>query len=800
MNQVNNQAINLDQFLETNLNTDQKQAVVPHKGILLVRAGAGSGKTRVITARIANLIQNHSVEPTEIIALTFTNKAAQEMRERVKQFLDNSSALPFVGTFHSYCLRFLKINSNLLPFSNFSILDDSDQLKIAKDIINQTQTAKKVTPYQLLSLISNIKNNFSFDNKYLDSVQPFFRELYQFYETKKNTAHCLDFDDLLVWTVKILHNCPDIRTNTQRFTKHILVDEYQDTNKIQHTLLKLLSLEDDKFSLDSLCVVGDEDQSIYSWRGAIVSNILNFNRDFENAKIITIEQNYRSVQPILETANSIIENNKLRNPKNLSSTKKAENRVQILECNSSKQEAEIIAQFLKQPNDQIKLKNTAILYRSHFQSRNIEEAFMRHSIPYQIIGGIQFYNRQEIKDIFAYLRLIVNPYDRVALSRAINTPTRGLGPKFEEIFNSIWDQQPFLDFRQVGKKLLDESAASGLKAQSFINFLDIFEELTPTSKASFAIETILKKTHYYNYIDSLEDNKENSQARKDNIKELINSVTYLEQTNDQNLEQFLQEVSLLQDQMHDKSQSSDCVKLMTLHAAKGLEFDTVIIIGCEEGILPSTRSFEQIESIEEERRLLYVGITRARERLLTTYTRYRFTYGQATDQRPSRFLAEFPSKVVNTYDARFWQEAQVKAHFNSWLNNTKQITQTLEPSRQLNHTSFSTTKINGKINSRITQEQAIQASSTNRSVTIKNGSLENNYLSGKNYSQNLNNTNLGNQNLNSKNLSNWRLYQTVQHENFGLGVIQNIETKKDKIYLSIRFNAGLKKIESSFIK
>lgn len=721
------------------LNDQQKQAVIPKNGILLVIAGAGSGKTRVITSRITELITTHNIPSYSIVALTFTNKAANEMKERINKLIGNYSSTPYIGTFHSYCLRILKINSHLLPFSQFSLIDDNDQEKIIKNILNKFGLNKKISIKQVLSFISRIKNECLTKaevNEFLQS-DPILRELYNSYELEKKVSHCLDFDDLLIKTYEIFKNNENFKINFQKNIRHILVDEYQDTNKIQHALLKEMSQNENLFNIDSLCVVGDEDQSIYSWRGANVSNIVNFNKDFPQAKLITIEQNYRSVQPILEVANHIIKNNLYRNEKKLWSEKNAKDRIRVIACSSGYQEGDALANLLKQFTKNNSLNNCAVLYRSHFQSRAIEEAFIRHSIPYRIMGGIQFYDRQEIKDILAYLKLLINPYDRIALSRAINCPTRGLGNKFEELFFLNWEKNPFMDFLSIAKLLINGQELTASKKSSLNLFIQTFDTIEPTDKTSNVINTIIKRISYFNYLAETYE-KEEADIKKDNIKELLNGILYFEEKNpESNLEIFLQEVALLQELSNTQQEEKNFVKLMTLHAAKGLEFELVMLCGLEENVLPSGHSIYAPESLEEERRLLYVGITRAKENLLITYTRYRYTWGQMTEQRPSRFINELPKEHIQIQDCSNWQSNNYLAYFYEWLSQKK---------KQIDNINF---------------------------------------LPG----------------IEEKNDQNWKINQKIIHSKFGIGIIEKIEKKPlEKTYLTIKFEYETKKLDAQFVQ
>lgn len=734
-------------FLAESLNEKQKSVVEPKNDILAVCAGAGSGKTRIITARIANLIINHNVLPENILALTFTNKAAKEMKERVAKFLPNQVKLPFVGTFHSYCLKTLKSNPNLIKFPQFSLLDESDKDKLIKAIIKKLNLSKNFSSKSISAAISRAKNE-STSFKQLQLIcqeDPILSNFINSYESEKAKSFCLDFDDLLLHTIELFNN-PEFQEKFQNNIKHVLVDEYQDTNIIQHELLKKMCLQNKKFALDSLCVVGDEDQSIYSWRGANVDNIINFSKDFLDCKSITVEQNYRSVKPILDAANSVIKYNNYRNAKKLWSDKEAKDRIRILGCSSPNQEGRAISYFLKELQNKENLNSCAILYRSHYQSRLLEEALIKESIPYKIVGGIQFYERQEIKDLLAYLKLIINPQDRVAFSRVINIPQRGLGDKFEELFYEHWDSEPFFNFKEVCIKLIYNKLINLNKSLKLKEFLEAFDNFSAQDKTSTILKSILEKTKYKEFLDNKFE-KDEAKAKRENVKEFIDSICYFESQENKNLEEFLEEVALLQELQQNKSSNSNLVSLMTFHAAKGLEFDNIIIAGLEEGVLPSSRSMFESDNVEEERRLFYVGITRARERVLLTHSSYRFTYGQMMDQRPSRFIDELDANFIQQDKSNYWDIEQTQEYFNNWLEGK-----------------------NSKITFDISDLPKPSYLKENKK-TIKQKS----------------------------NSSNWRQYQTVKHSKFGVGVIQQIEEKSDKIFLTIRFSSGIKKLDSSFI-
>ncbi len=642
-----------NQFLNQNLNESQLKAVKQKEGSLLVIAGAGSGKTRVITSRIANLILNETVTSSSIIALTFTNKAAQEMRHRIISWLGEED-VPFIGTFHSFCLRLLKKYSHLTEIPNFSILDDDDQAKMIQAILQRNPTNKKISTQQISYQISVIKNDLALSEKTnIYSENKLLQEIYLAYEKERKANKSLDFDDLIIETIKLLKNNNEFREQLQQRTQHLLVDEYQDTSKIQHLLLKQIAQKDNKLGIKSLCVVGDEDQSIYSWRGANVENIVNFTKDFPNTNIVKIEQNYRSVNPILEVANKLIENNKNRNTKKLWSQRKANNRVTAITCISEYKEAEMVCQAAKAFTKKKSINTIAVLYRAHYQSRSIEEALIRNSIAYKIIGGIQFYERKEIKDLFAYMKLAVNPFDKVSFFRVINCPTRGLGQVFEEDFYNKWNSQTFFGFDQVAKELIEEKTLTKTKEESLKTFLKIIECLDKNSKPSDVIDYIITQTGYFKYLQENFDQQE-AEAKISNVKELIRAAHYFYEQGITTIVGFLDELALMQQKMLEKENDETKIQLMTMHSAKGLEFDTVIIVGIEENILPSSRSLNEEKNLEEERRLFYVGITRAKDYLILSNSQQRNSFGQTSMQICSRFFEEIPANLLNKQNAVTW--------------------------------------------------------------------------------------------------------------------------------------------------
>jgi DNA helicase-2/ATP-dependent DNA helicase PcrA len=729
-----------------NLNPHQEQAVMHGKGPLLVISGAGSGKTRVITSRIARLLEQ-GAHPSQIIALTFTNKAAREMLERIQKMLGaNYSELPFIGTFHSYCLRLLKTNSHLLEHPFITLLDQDDQEKLIKDIASRYSNDKKINVKQILHQISQLKNSGQpLSSLTTAHAKASILQIYQIYEEEKSTSRSLDFDDLLLHACKLFTN-QQFKRRFQSSICHVLVDEYQDTNAVQHMLLKHMTLDSNKqCAIESVCAVGDEDQSIYSWRGATVANMLDFAQDFPSTTIIKIEQNYRSAQPILQTANHVISFNTGRNPKNLWSTRTGTERVKVIRCNSEYQEADGVVQFIKNYKRKYPARSVAVLYRSHFQSRAIEEALVRQSISYSMIGGVQFYERKEIKDILAYLRLVINPYDRVSWSRILNVPARGLGAKFEELWNSIWLQEPLCTFTEIANILKTRKLVTGQKLSAMQTLVDIFTGINPITQPSIVIEDLINRTDYIAYLYQEYDTQD-AQARAQNVKEFIAAVKYIEQSRTLSIEQLLYEITLMQEQSATQEKELPTVTLMTIHAAKGLEFDAIMLIGLEEGILPSTRARTDDNAIEEERRLLYVGITRAKEHLLMTHSRYRYTYGVMAEQIPSRFIEELPAHSVQSADGLYWNGSSFDHFIQEWMMRS-------EHNRTQNIT-FSTP----------VSPQNLSTQASSPTTTIKTGSK-------------------------------------VRHRLFGMGTVQEIEERADsKKYAIVLFSSGLKKVDCAFLE
>lgn len=778
-----------DNFIATALNPAQREAVTHHNGASLVIAGAGSGKTRVITARISHLMLQRRIPASAIVALTFTNKAAHEMKQRIAQFLPPAHPLPFIGTFHAYCVRFLKKYGYTIDLPVFSILDTEDQKKIINDALKRSVLHKQITYRTALYHISNIKQQTLPIGPVPGYEQ--LQEIYHYYEREKRAAKCLDFDDLLIETVEILKKNPTICNEQINTIRHLLIDEYQDTNAIQHTLLNLLSLQKKQLIIDSICAVGDEDQSIYSWRGATVASMLSFSVTYPDTKIIKIEQNYRSVEPILTLANTIITHNTQRTPKKLWSEKKAYDRIRIISCNTEYQESEFIATYIEAARTTIKLSDIAILYRTHVQSRTIEELLVKLSIPYKIIGGLQFYERREIKDLIAYLRIINNPFDRNALMRILNTPTRGLGVKCEELLQTLWINEPFENIITSLQSLTtEEIGLSRTQKQSITNLIEILQSISPEDTPASALEKIISTTNYIGFIKE-EYEFDDADTRIDNIYELIDAATHFGKEQGNTIDLFLKEVGLMQDAINQNTTEQDAVLLMTIHAAKGLEFHTVIICGLEEGIMPTTRALQNPNDIEEERRLLYVAITRARERLLITYARNRYTYGTMTTQLPSRFIDEMTPYNKNIQNCGYLNRSQLYAYCAQWLE-IPTITMTPHNHPIIKNQHMGSFAVKKPIKT-IPHHQPTPSSSPN---TFSPSPLMDKKRALIEQLKHYTATTSSHSTTNNE----WQTGKRVRHATYGIGTIQSTEHRGESLFLTIQFINGIKKIKSSFVQ
>ncbi len=630
------------------LNAAQAEAAQTISGPLLILAGAGSGKTKTLTHCIAYLIANESIKPSEILAVTFTNKAAREMRERLGALLgqnaNNRNFMPWMGTFHGICVRMLRLDGKTINVgSNFVIYDEDDRQGLVKQAMKQLSIGdSEIKAKSASAAISSAKNEMVGPDEYETTAQfPYQKniaKIYKRYEELRKKAGALDFDDLLLEVVRLLRDNKDVCKKWQTFFKHILVDEYQDTNAAQYNIIKLLVNKD-----KNICVVGDDWQSIYSWRGADFTNILNFERDFKGAKVIKLEQNYRSTGNILDAASNVIAKNTQRTDKKLWTAEGPGNPVQVHELFDESEEANLVASRISShvAIGARKFGDFAVLYRTNAQSYTLERAFIQLRVPYQIIGGVRFYDRKEIKDVIAYLRLVYQPQDRMSFSRIANVPTRGIGATSLEKF-FLWQASSGMDIIEALANLDQTSIITTKAKQAMANLgqkLKLVSSMLDTASPTELIEKLLSLTGYREYIA---DGSPQAEDREANIGSLLSDAQ-----NFASLPDFLEEVALMSSA--DTSSSEQKVTLMTLHAAKGLEFPVVFIVGVEEGILPHARVYEAgISELEEERRLMYVGMTRAREELHLTYTQSRMQFGQRSYNQVSRFLAEIGNQATVT--------------------------------------------------------------------------------------------------------------------------------------------------------
>lgn len=633
------------------LNPQQAEAVINTEGPMLIMAGAGSGKTKVLTCRVANLLQK-GVRPYRILAITFTNKAAAEMRERVNNMSGPAAKDVWLFTFHAFCARFLRMEIDKLPGygGNFAIYDTADSQNLIKQILKEMNLDdKRFQPSGILSRISNAKNALqdaaAFARQAGDFYEQKVADIYSRYEQKLQLNNALDFDDLLMLSIKLLQENKEVREKYQDRFDYLLVDEYQDTNHAQYLLTKFLAAKH-----RNICVVGDADQSIYGWRGADIQNILDFEKDYPDAKVIKLEQNYRSTQIILDAANAVIENNTGRKPKNLWTENKSGADIIYFQAVDERDEARFVIEQLQnlQRTENKKLGDMAILYRTNTQSRIFEEMLIKSGISYNMVGGLKFYERKEIKDIIAYLRVIFNPADSLSLLRIINVPKRGIGDA------SLAKIQAYAAANNVSlfEAVSNAAAIDGLSSR-FVSKLDdlagiIFELMNLASEAPVEdlIDRVLRDT---GYLEELENERTpQAQSRIDNLHELISvAQEFAASEEENNLENFLAHVALVSD-IDDTELGEDAITLMTLHSSKGLEFPVVFLVGMEEGLFPHARTLMDETEIEEERRLCYVGITRAKEKLFLSSTKMRTIYGNTVTYPPSRFLQEIPAHLVKT--------------------------------------------------------------------------------------------------------------------------------------------------------
>ncbi|MFF7283880.1 DNA helicase PcrA [Streptomyces griseorubiginosus] len=656
------------------LNENQRAAVVHSGTPLLIVAGAGSGKTRVLTHRIAHLLGERRVHPGQILAITFTNKAAGEMKERVEQLVGPRANAMWVMTFHSACVRILRRESKKLGFtSSFSIYDAADSKRLMALVCRDLDLdPKKFPPKSFSAKISNLKNELideeDFAAQAADGFEKTLAQAYALYQSRLREANALDFDDLIMTTVNLLRAFPDVAEHYRRRFRHVLVDEYQDTNHAQYALVRELvgtsehpvDVPPSEHDLPpaELCVVGDADQSIYAFRGATIRNILQFEEDYPDATTILLEQNYRSTQTILTAANAVIERNESRRPKNLWTNAGAGARITGYVADTEHDEAQFVADEIDRLTDagDVKAGDVAVFYRTNAQSRVFEEVFIRVGLPYKVVGGVRFYERKEVRDVLAYLRVLANPEDSVPLRRILNVPKRGIGDRAEAMIDAL-SQREKISFPQALKRV-DEAYGMAARSTNAVKRFNVLMEELRTIVESGAgpatvLEAVLERTGYLAELQASTDPQD--ETRIENLQELAAVALEFEQESGEgeetgSLSDFLERVALVadSDQIPDEDEDgSGVITLMTLHTAKGLEFPVVFLTGMEDGVFPHMRALGQTKELEEERRLAYVGITRARERLYLTRSSLRSAWGQPSYNPPSRFLEEIPAQHVD---------------------------------------------------------------------------------------------------------------------------------------------------------
>ena len=637
------------------LNNKQYEAVTNTEGPCLVIAGAGSGKTKVLTHKIAYLMSNNNVLPWNILAITFTNKAAKEMKERIELLVGDAAKDMWIGTFHSICVRILRKFIDRIGFdSSFIIFDTSDQKTMIKQILKDLQLDEKLfSDRAVISEISNAKNEMLEPDSYSVKAHGDFRkeriaEVYERYQKRLKENNAIDFDDIINYTIKIFMENPDVLEYYSNKFRYILIDEYQDTNKSQFTLITLLASK-----YGNITAVGDNDQGIYSFRGADISNILNFERDFPGTKIIKLEQNYRCTGNILKVANAVIKNNEVKYDKKLWTENEIGNLPKIFSADNEYDEGRYVAEQIEHliREEKYKYSDFAVLYRMNTQSRAIEDILRREAIPYKMVGGLKFYERKEIKDIISYLRLAQNPSDNLSLTRVINEPKRGIGKTSLDQVEQLANHNEVSMYEVIKDANLYGLNRVYLKSREFVDLIEDARAKKDTMSVSEFIQYMLKKS---GYIKALEDEKTiEAENRLENLEEFLTVAMEFEKEEAENtLQDFLEGMTLSSD-IDNVEEAEDSVTLMTLHSAKGLEFPVVFLVGMEEGIFPGFRSIGEPEAIEEERRLCYVGVTRARENLFLTCSKMRTVFGSTSCNAPSRFLEEIPQELLDGYEDSF---------------------------------------------------------------------------------------------------------------------------------------------------
>ena len=766
------------------LNDKQYEAVVNTEGPCLVIAGAGSGKTKVLTHKIAYLIGEKGAKPWDILAITFTNKAANEMKERIANLVGDDAKDIWMGTFHSICVRILRRFIDRIGFdSSFIIFDTSDQRTLVKNCMKDLAIDDKLfNDRSVLSEISNAKNEMLEPEQYTARANSDFRKekiatVYELYQKRLKENNAIDFDDIINYTIKILMENPDVLEYYANKFKYVLVDEYQDTNKAQFTLVTLLASKN-----GNITVVGDNDQGIYSFRGADISNILNFERDFPGTKIIKLEQNYRCTGNILKAANSVIKNNEVKYKKELWTQNEEGNLPKVYQADNEYDEATYIVteiEHLKR-EEYYKYSDFAILYRMNTQSRAIEDILRRENVPYKIVGGLKFYERKEIKDIIAYLRLIQNSADNLSLKRIINEPKRGIGKTSLEKIEALAEQNETSMYEVI--KHADQYGLNRvfLNSREFVNVIEELKDKKDELVISELIKTTLKKTGYTKALE--EENTIEAENRIENLEEFLTvAIEFEEEYAENSLSQFLEGITLSSD-IDNVEEDEDSVTLMTLHSAKGLEFPVVFLVGMEEGIFPGYKSISEPKELEEERRLCYVGITRAKEHLYLTCSKQRTIFGSTSYNPVSRFLKEIPEDLLEGYKEAFGEED----------NNKNQMF------KDSNYTWTYGSKDNGNIKTyKIGEKESVGVGAFAKSNTTNNSTNTGfAFRTAESFLSNLGKKATSN---NQVDLSKYEAGVRVYHKKFGEGTINKVEPEGEDLKVDINFDkVGHKRLMAKY--
>lgn len=758
------------------LNDKQYEAVVTTEGPCLVIAGAGSGKTKVLTHKIAYLIGEKGARPWDILAITFTNKAANEMKQRITDLIGDDAKDIWMGTFHSICVRILRRFIDRIGFeSSFIIFDTSDQKTLIKGCMKDLAIDDKLLNDRAIqSEISNVKNEMLEPEQYAVRAKGDFRKekissVYTLYQKRLKENNAIDFDDIINYTIKILMENPDVLEYYSNKFKYVLVDEYQDTNKAQFTLVTLLASKN-----GNITVVGDNDQGIYSFRGADISNILNFERDFQGTKIIKLEQNYRCTGNILKAANAVIKNNEVKYKKQLWTQNEEGNLPNVYLADNEYDEGSYLATQIEhlRREEYYKYSDFAVLYRMNTQSRAIEDIFRRENIPYRIVGGLKFYERKEIKDIIAYLRLIQNGSDNLSLKRIINEPKRGIGKTSLEKVEQLAEQNEVSMYEIIKNAEQYGLNRVYLNSREFVNTIEELKEEKEKLTISELIKKTLKKTGYTKALEN--ENTIEAENRIENLEEFLTvAIEFEEEFAENSLSEFLEGITLSSD-LDNVEETEDVVTLMTLHSAKGLEFPVVFLIGMEEGIFPGYKSISEPTELEEERRLCYVGITRAKQQLFLTCSKQRTIFGSTSYNPVSRFIKEIPEELLEGYQDVFGEETNKSQIFKdssySWTYGSKD---------------------NGNIKTYKIAEQQPKVAASNKNAGFSFGKTAESFLS-----------NLGkaktNQNID---LSKYEAGVRVYHKKFGEGTINTVEPEGEDLKVDINFDkVGHKRLMAKFAK